>query len=246
MKPTVMIACLLSLNLAGCQLLAGAPAPTPTAAPARTESSPVPALDSNPFPRLANPEAGRTLEVAEYFKEPGSGVSVADVAIAGGVDADGDGALDYTVQGKVELAGLGAHDVEILEQDAPASGEAPDVFTVTDKTTGKAFTFEMASDGSLATIATAEASLSFQVLADEKVSLEGGMPVTLEEAAEQVAQGALSGKVSPHGLALLYAKLMRSPAENPQAYRTQSGFTSVRYLLEVFLYLLLMVWLRGV
>lgn len=202
---------------------------------------PGPGQGSNPFPRLANPQPGEPLEVAEYFKDPSSGVKISQVLILGGTDTDADGTLDYIVQAQVDLGEKGVHDVEIVEEDAPAGSDKPDIYTVKDRTDESHFVFELSSDGKQAWIRQGEGALKVAIAGEETVSLDDAAPVALEPAAQQALDRMFKDKVSPHGVALLYAKLLRSPIDGAQGYRTQSGATAGmlnRYLYERYLYLI--------
>lgn len=251
MRRSVILACWLSFGL----LTACHP---PANVPVSPDPDPSPASGSNPFPRLTNPQPGQPLEVAEYFADPGNGVKVSEVRITGGTDTDEDGVRDYQVQAKVDLGSKGIHDVEIVESDAPAGSGKPDVFTVKDLTDDSRFVFELSSDGKQARIRQGEAMLKVAIAGEETVSLDDGTPMAIEPAAQQALDSMFQGKVSPHGLALLYAKLIRTPIDGAQAYRlenvrtasyrTQSGATLGmlnRYLFERYLYVLLLMLNAG-
>lgn len=245
MKHVAVLACLLSFCLVtACTPVANAPvAPEPTPAPT---STPPADTQSNPFPRLANPQPGETLEVAEYFDDPHNGVKVQQLTVTGGTGNEGGSTLDYQVQAKVDLGDKGVHDVSIVEEHAPADSGLPDVFTVTDQTATRSFVFRVSPDASKLIIGEGEGALEVTLAGDETFSLNGGAPLGVDAVASQALEGSLKDQLTPHALALLYSRLLRTPVDGAQGYRTQSGATPVLmnypYLL-MLLYMILLMWM---
>jgi hypothetical protein len=245
MRPIAVLACLLSICLvSACWPAANVPvAPDPKPTPtALAQAAPV---DSNPFPRLANPQPGQTLEIAEYFADPYNGIKVQQLTVTGGTDADADGALDYQVQAKVDLGEKGVHDVEIAEEVAPFGSGLPDVFTVMDRTATRSFVFELSSDGSQAVIRQGVTTLRVTIAADETYSLDDQAPMDVEAASSQILEGALKDSLTPHALALLYSKLLRTETDRAQAYRTQHGAMPVSAVFSISLLLIYMTLIKA-
>lgn len=221
MRQTSLVACLLAASLtSGCTLVVS-PDPPKSTTPAgpststSTPASPTPPVDS-PFPRLSNPTEGQPLQVADYFADATSSLTVSNVTISGGSDGDDDGAPNYLVQAQVDLGDFGVHDVEIAENDAPASAGQLDRYTVTDRTATSSFTLELTPDNGNGIITHGDTVLTFLFNDDGTVTLNDGDPVSMEDAALQLAQLASEGEVSPHAVALLYARLLRSPVDTTQ------------------------------
>ena len=239
----------LAVALSFCLVSACTPPPNNPVAPTPT---PTPTMETggtdNPFPRLSNPQPGQPLEVAEYFTDPNNGLKVQQVTITGGADTDSDGRALYQVQGRVDLGEKGAHDVEIAESDAPAGSGLPDVYVVTDKTATRSMRVELSADSSQVTIQQGELSLTVSLAGEETYSLNGQPAVDLNTAASQVVDGSLREAITPHAMALLYSRLIRTPVEETQAYRTQYGATLAqlaRYRVEYLLYAILMLLFFG-
>ncbi|MNR81918.1 hypothetical protein D3C72_126670 [compost metagenome] len=230
MRRSAIFACLIAFTV----LTSCAPAPNVPVSP-----DPSPGQGGNPFPRLANPQPGEPLEVAEYFQDASTGIKVSQFLIHGGTDTDGDGTRDYLIQAQVDLGDKGVHDVEMVEEDAPSGSDKPNIYSVKDRTDMSRFVFELDADGKQARIWLEDAVLKVAVAGDEQVSLDDAAPLALEPAAQQALERMLQGKVSPHGVALLYAKLLRSPIDGAQGNLTQSGATAEimnRHLFEQYLY----------
>jgi hypothetical protein len=244
MRPFAVLACLLSISLlSACWPAANVPiAPDPKPSPtAPAQANPD---ENNPFPRLANPQPGQTLEIAEYFEDPYNGIKVQQLSVTGGTDADSDGALDYQVQAKVDLGEKGVHAVEIAEEVAPAGSGLPDVFTVMDRTATRSFVFELSSDGSQAVIRQGETTLRVAIAGDETFSLNDGEPMDVDTAVSQVLEGSLADTLTPHALALLYSKLLRTESATAQGYRIQQGMGAGHAHLQSQLGLIYLLILR--
>jgi len=230
MRRSAIFTCLIAFAV----LTACAPASNMPVSP-----DPSPSQGGNPFPRLANPQPGEPLEIAEYFQDASTGIKVTQFFSLGGTDADGDGALDYLIQAQVDLGEKGIHDLEIIEGDAPSGSDKTDFYSVKDRTDQSRFVFELDADGKQANIWLEDAVLKVAVAGDQMVSLDDSAPMALEPAAQQALERVLEGKVSPHGVALLYAKLLRSPIDGAQGNRPQSSAAAEimnRNLFEQYLY----------
>lgn len=253
MRHTSLVAYFLTASLTtGCTLIASPTIPkaatpsgpsTSTTTTPSTESTPAP----SPFPRLNNPTDGQPLVVADYYADATSSLTVSDVTISGGTDSDADGAPNYVVQGQVDLGDWGVHDVEIDENDSPASGGQLDRYVVMDKTATSSFTFELTPDNGNGIITHGDSVLTFLFNDDGTVTLNDGERTSMEEAAQQVAGLASAGEVSPHAIALLYARLLRSPVDTTQPSYNVTSFEQWvlgnRASLQSFLLLILQILL---
>lgn len=241
MRRTAILACLVSLSL----VTACVPAAETPVSPDPGPGSP---SGTNPFPRLQDPQPGQPLVVDQYFADPQNKVKVSEVTITGGVDTDEDGRLDYTVMGQVDLGDKGVHDVEIIEASAPAGSGKSNLYRVMDRTDESEFILDLSADRKQAEIRHGEDTFTLAVAGEEQLSISGGAAVSLDTAAQQGLEKLFQGKVSPHAVALLYARLLRSPNGGAQAYRTQVGATpSMLYwgLFERYFYLLLLMLYPG-
>lgn len=227
MRPTRPLGCVLALALlSGCMVLdrpltspPGVSNPVP--APATGAK---PAVETSPFSRLSNPTDGQTLQVGDYLVDATGSLRVLDVAITGGADADQDGAPNYQVQAQVDLGSQGRHDVEIAENDVPAATGGLDTFSVTDRTASSSFVFQLTPDNGNGVLQTGDTFLTFLFTDDQQVLIDNeSTPVTLDAAAERIARFVQEGGITPHAVALLYARLVRSTVDTtPQAYSTTS------------------------
>lgn len=254
MRPSTLLTCLLSVSLvSGCTLVGGpvAVTPRPTAPTLSSPTTPAPETDqtedASPFGRLDNPAEGQELTVDEYYTDASGSLRVSDVAITASGDTDQDGAPNYQVQAQVDLGERGVHDVEILENDAPASSGQLDSFTVTDTTASSSFVFELTPDNGNAIVRSGDSVLTFLFTDDNQVIINDQAPVSMEEAVQQLAQFAVEGEVSPHALAMLYARIHRSSVDTQEpTYNTTSFALWVmnnRLLLESFLLQILLLFL---
>lgn len=252
MRQKTLLGGLLAISLlSGCTVVTKTPVTPPSvsnpAPSSGTQQNPGTRNDASPFPRLTNPSPGETLQVGEYYSDATASLRVTGVSIANGPDADQDGAPNYQIQAQVDLGSQGVHSVAIAENDVPASTGGLDSFTVTDLTASSSFTLQLTPDNGNGILESGEAMMSFLFTDDGKVLLNNEQtPVTAEEAAERIATFVKEGQVSPHAVALLYARLLRTEVDTtPQSYNTASFEQWVlgnRLFLHTFL-LLILQWL---
>ena len=241
MRRNAILACLVSFSL----VTACAPAAETPVSPDPDRGSP---SGTNPFPRLKDPLPGQPLMVDEYFADSQHKLKISEVTITGGLDTDGDGRIDYVIMGEGDLGDKGVHDVGIVEASAPADSGMSNLYRVVDRTDESVFILELSADRKQAQIRQGEDEFELAVAGEEQLSISGGAAVSLDTAAQQGLEKVFQGKVSPHAIALLYARLLRSPNGGTQAYRTQSGATPrTMYwgLYERYFFLLLLMLTPG-